>query len=86
MAFQLFTDSDCDMTPETCAEYGYKLISMPYTIEGQLVRPYEDFDKFDAKTFYDTLRSGILPSTSAISEQNYIDYFEPVLKEGKDIL
>ena len=81
MAFQLFTDSDCDMTPEVCAEYGYKLISMPYTIDGKLVRPYEDFDKFDAKTFYDTLRAGTLPSTSAISEQNYIDYFEPVSYE-----
>ena len=86
MAFQLFIDSDCDMTPEVCKEYGYKLISMPYTIEGQLVRPYEDFDKFDAKAFYDRLRGGILPTTSAISEQNYIDYFEPTLREGKDIL
>ena len=86
MAFQLFADTDCDITPEVCAEYGYKLISMPYTIEGKLVRPYEDFDKFDAKAFYDKLRSGVLPTTSAISEQNYIDYFEPSLKEGKDIL
>ena len=86
MAFQLFTDSDCDITPEVCAEYGYKLISMPYTIEGELVRPYEDFDKFDGKAFYDRLRGGILPTTSAISEQNYIDYFEPTLREGKDIL
>ena len=86
MAFQLFTDSDCDMTPEVCAEYGYKLISMPYTIDGQLVRPYEDFESFDARAFYDRLRAGTLPSTSAISEQNYIDYFEPSLKEGKDIL
>ena len=86
MAFQLFADTDCDITPEVCAEYGYKLISMPYTIEGKLVRPYEDFDKFDARAFYDKLRSGVLPTTSAISEQNYIDYFEPSLREGKDIL
>ena len=86
MGYQLFTDSDCDITPELCAEYGYKLISMPYTIEGELVRPYEDFDKFDAKAFYDRLRGGVLPTTSAISEQNYIDYFEPTFKEGKDIL
>ena len=86
MGFQLFTDSDCDITPEVCAEYGYKLINMPYTIEGELVHPYEDFKEFDGKAFYDRLRGGVLPTTSAISEQNYIDYFEPSFKEGKDIL
>lgn len=84
--YQLFTDSDTDMTPELCKEYGYKMISMPYTVDGQLVRPYEDFDVFDSKAYYDSLRAGKLPTTSAISAQNYIDYFEPSFKEGKDIL
>lgn len=84
--YVLFTDTDCDMTPERCKKYGYRLISMPYTIEGELVRPYEDFETFDAHAFYDRLRGGVLPTTSAISKQNYIDYFEPDFKAGNDIL
>lgn len=82
----LFTDTDTDLTPKTAEEFGYHLISMPYSIEGETVYPYEDFDEFDAHAFYDKLRGGVLPNTSAISEQRYIDYFEPVLKNGDDIL
>ena len=82
----LFTDSDCDMTPELCAKYGYKLISMPYSIDGKLIRPYVDFEEFDAKAFYDTLRSGVLPTTSALSTETYIEYFEPEFQAGNDIL
>ena len=82
----LFTDTDTDLTPSAAKEFGYHLISMPYSIDGETVYPYEDFDTFDAHAFYDKLRGGVLPNTSAISEQRYIDYFEPFLKNGDDIL
>ena len=82
----LFTDTDTDITPEQAKKYGYHLISMPYAIDGENVFPYEDFDEFDAHAFYDQLRAGVMPTTSAISKQRYIDYFEPVLKNGDDIL
>ncbi len=85
--YQLFTDTDTDITPAVAKEYGYKLISMPYAIEdGKSVYPYEDFEEFDYKNFYDTLRQGVLPQTFALSAQRYVNYFEPTLKEGKDIL
>ena len=82
----LFTDTDTDLTPAAAREFGYHLISMPYSIDGETVYPYEDFETFDAQAFYDKLRAGALPNTSAISEQRYIDYFEPFLKNGDDIL
>jgi DegV family protein with EDD domain len=84
--FTLFTDTDTDITPIIAKEYGYKLISMPYTIDGKDTRPYEDFEEFDYETFYNTLRGGVLPTTSAISPEKYKEYFEPYLKEGQDIL
>ena len=84
--FVLFTDTDTDITPEVAKEFGYHLISMPYSIDGETVYPYEDFDVFDAHAFYDRLRGGVLPTTSAISAQRYVDYFEPELKKGNDIL
>ncbi len=82
----LFTDTDTDITPEIAKEYGYHLISMPYSIDGETTYPYEDFEKFDAHEFYDRLRTGIIPNTSAISTQRYLDYFEPHFKNGDDIL
>ena len=84
--YTLFTDTDCDITPEIAAKYGYKLISMPYTIEGKQVFPYVDFKEFDYKTFYNKLRSGVIPTTSALSPVEYINYFEPEFAAGRDIL
>lgn len=84
--YQLFTDTDTDITPEIANKYGYKLISMPYTLKGEDVYPYVDFEEFDYKTYYNVLRGGELPKTFALSPQAYVEYFEPTLKEGKDIL
>lgn len=83
---RLFTDTDTDITPEIAAKYGYRLISMPYSIDGETVFPYEDFEVFDSRTFYNSLRGGVLPNTSAISEEKYMAYFEPVFAAGDDIL
>lgn len=84
--FVLFTDTDTDITPRIAKEYGYNLISMPYSINDVETYPYVDFETFDYKNFYNQLREGVLPKTSAISPVSYMNYFEPILKEGKDIL
>ena len=83
---RLFTDTDTDITPAVAAEYGYCLISMPYSVDAKTVYPYVDFDEFEARKFYDMLRSGVLPTTSAISKERYIAYFEPEFAAGNDIL
>jgi DegV family protein with EDD domain len=82
----LFTDTDTDITPEVAKEYGYRLISMPYSIDAKTIWPYEDFDVFDSHAFYDSLRNGTLPTTGGISAERYRNYFEPEFKKGNDIL
>ena len=81
-----FTDTDTDITPKVAAEYGYKLISMPYSVDGRTVYPYADSDGFDLHSFYDMLRSGVLPTTSALGEEEYYNYFQPEFAAGNDIL
>lgn len=80
-----FTDTDTDITPEVASGYGYKLISMPYSVDAKAVYPFVDYDVYDSHAFYDMLRSGVLPTTSAISEEEYIKYFEPEFAAGNDI-
>lgn len=82
----LFTDTDTDITPKMAKEYGYRLISMPYSIDGKTTYPYVDFEEFDAHAFYDTLRGGVLTTTSALGKEAYIEYFEPCFAAGDDIL
>jgi len=84
--YKLFTDTDTDLTPQEAKYYGYKMISMPYIIDGKEIKPYEDFEEFDYKSFYDLLRTGVVPKTCAINTEEYIKYFEPTLQEGYDIL
>ena len=81
-----FSDTDCDITPKECAAYGIKLISMPYTVGEQVIYPYIDFEEFDSHKFYDMLRAGTMPTTSALSEEAYTRYFEPEFAAGNDIL
>ena len=81
----LFSDTDCDVTPAIAAEYGYKVIPMPYAIDGKLYHPYVEKEDFDHKAFYDQLRAGTLPTTSAVSEAVYLKYFEPEFAQGNDI-
>lgn len=83
---KLYTDTDTDFYPSLAEEYGYSLISMPYSIEAKTTYPYVDFNTFDAHAFYDTLRGGVLPTTSAISKEQYMNYFIKDFIEGNEIL
>ena len=81
-----FADTDGDISNDIAREYGCHLISMPYCVDNKTIYPYVDFEKFDSKEFYDMLRAGALPTTSAIPKESYIHYFEPQFREGNDIL
>ena len=83
---KIYTDTDTDITPAIAAEYGYKLISMPYSIDTKTTYPYVDFETFDAHAFYDVLRGGVLPTTSAISKDQYLNYFIRDFVDRNDIL
>ena len=83
---KLYTDTDTDLTLEEANRYGYKMISMPYIVDGKEVYPYVDFEKFDYTDFYNQLRKGTMPTTCAISPTQYIEYFEEEFKNGHDIL
>ena len=84
--FVLYTDTDCDVTPAIAKEYGYKLISMPYSIGDTTYYPHVTENEPNSKDFYDTLRKGIVPKTSAVNPYEYINYFEPEFQKGNDIL
>lgn len=84
--FVVFTDTDCNITPELAKSLGYELIYMPYAIEGVEHMPYEEGVDFDYKDFYSKLREGKIPTTSALNPFVYREYFEKYFKEGTDIL
>ena len=82
---KVFIDSDSDFSLDDAKRMDATLISMPYEMKGKEVKPYIDFEKFDDKKYYDTLRKGIIPTTSALNPEDYKKYFEPEFKAGNDI-
>lgn len=82
---KLFIDSNCELWFDKAEEIGAGIISMPYTIDGQ--QYYYDLGRnTDFVKFFETVKSGKVPITSALNEFDYTEIFEPVLASGEDIL
>lgn len=80
----LFCDTNCELWYTRAEDLGLRVIRMPYILDGQ--EYYYDLGKeTDFRMFYDKVRAGVLPTTAALNEFDYIEYFEPVLAEGKDV-
>ena len=81
----LMTDSDSDLPYELKVRYDIPVVSMPYTLDGK--EYFDDLGQtLDYKAFFDKMRQGAQPSTSALNETVYLEYFEPILAGGKDLL
>lgn len=79
-----FTDTDCEMWFTDAEELKMNVIGMPYTINGQ--EYVYDFGKnTDFEAFYNEMSNGKIATTSALNTQDYLNYFEPVFKNGEDV-
>ena len=79
------TDSDSDLPFHLKQQYDIPVVYMPYALDGK--EYFDDLGQMlDHKSYFDMMRNGAAPVTSALNEASYMDYFEPVLKEGKDLL
>ena len=82
--YVFMTDSDSDLPFHLKEQYNIPVVYMPYALDGK--EYFDDLGQMlDHKSYYDMMRNGAAPVTSALNEASYIDYFEPVLKE-KDLL
>jgi len=85
MNYVFMTDSDSDLPYELKVKYDIPVIYMPYAMNGK--EYFDDLGQtIDHKSYFDAMRNGAVPVTAALNEVAYTEYFEPILKEGKDIL
>ena len=83
--YVFMTDSDSDLPFHLKQQYDIPVVYMPYALDGK--EYFDDLGQMlDHKSYYDMMRNGASPVTSALNEASYMEYFEPVLKEGKDLL
>ena len=67
-------------------EEGMVIIPYIYTLDGKEYYSYSDYREQPVKDFYDALRAGKTASTSQVTPQRYVEIWEPILQEGKDVL
>ena len=82
--FVIYTDSGCDISKDTLAEWGVGFIPLSFR--------FNDIDKefnegeMPITEFYDKMRSGGSAKTSAINMETFKDNFRSELEKGNDVL
>lgn len=82
--FVIYTDSACDIPPELLKEWGVPYSWLPYVFDGD-ARQYSNYE-LPFPEFYDKMRKGSVARTSAVNADAFVQGFEPILQDGKDIL
>ena len=82
--YVIYTDSACDISPETLKEWGvyYRPLYLHFEGENTL---YSN-DEISSEDFYKRMREGGVAKTSAVNAEDFSEGFEQILKEDKDIL
>lgn len=86
MRYRIITDSTGDLTPELIRDLQLTVIPMEFTIDGKSYRNYPDGHEMSAKAFYHLLRAGKTSTTSQINAHEFMDWADPILQAGEDIL
>ena len=85
MSFAVLTDTSGNLLNQEIRDYGLHVIPFTYIYDGQ-DHTCIDTDSFDAEDFYARIKRGLQVTTSQISPQQYMDFFEPYLKAGQDVI
>ncbi|QHQ61289.1 DegV family EDD domain-containing protein [Anaerocolumna sedimenticola] len=83
--YHIFSDSSCDTPEELLSIHNITLV--PFYVTFDQENYFKENTEITNQKFYDVLMNQkVFPKTSLPSVQDYINYFEPVILENKDIL
>jgi len=82
--YLITTDSGCDLSLAFCESIGVTPLKMTYTMDGRTET--DAMTPEGNKAFYDKMRAGGMPSTSQVTPAQYLDFWRPLLSQGKPIL
>lgn len=77
-------DSAADMPKNTAEKYDIKIMPMCVIADGKTFRDGVDISA--AEIFSYVEKNGVIPKTSAVSPGEYMDFFEPFIKEGRAVV
>ncbi len=80
----IITDSGCDIAPETLEQWNVRCIDLSFMFRDEETE-YTNRD-IPVSQFYALMRGGKVAQTSAANGDTFTRFFEPLLREGNDIL
>ena len=84
-SFVITTESNAEVPYVWEDRTGVNVLRMPYTVNGE--EYYYDLGReTDITAFYEALRGGAAVATAQRNPNEIVEYFEPYLRAGKDIL
>lgn len=83
--YVLTCSSTADMSLEYFNKRDIPFISFNYMLDGKEY-PDDLGQTISFKEFYSRVAAGSMPTTSQVNANKYMEFFEPFLEEGKDIL
>ena len=78
------TASTCDLTQEYLTKHNIPFIGYSYVINDEVFT--DDCSEKTRSDIYKKMREGAILSTSAINEFTYEEFFEGLIKTGKDVI
>ena len=89
--FEIFVDSGANIPAEHVSKYGIHVICFMNIIDGRTISGFEaglspQEERNKGRDYYNAIRAGAIVKTSLINSEEFRMNFEPVLKEGKDLI
>lgn len=79
MKIKITADSTCDLSPELVEKFGVGILPL-HVIMGD--NTYSDGVDIKPEDIFEYVgRTGVLPTTAAVSIEEYVEYFKPLVKE-----
>ncbi len=84
--FYIITDSGCDLSQDRVDSWdlGYVPLSVNLGKESKYI--YADYRGLGVKEFYQSMRDGAAPTTSATTSEQWVEAAVPALESGRDVL
>jgi len=84
MSYRIITDSCCDFTDQQYNDLGVTYAPLTVLFKGEALDNLND--PADLHNFYDGIRGGEMPTTSAVNPDGWVQIMKPILEAGEDVL
>ena len=86
MSYQIFTDATSDLPAKFAQQLQVSVLPMGFTMEEKEYFYIPGRSDMPIETFYEKMRAGVPVITAQVNVFTFIEAFEPVLKNGEDVL